>query len=209
MADFEQEFLKDVKERFARHIETNPEYIVQQMSRDDDVVKLWRCGRPGLSVCAFYICSAPHCLMVYGDMGEFMWERLPDMIPFIRSSVHSLNYFSEKVPRDIKIKEDCNELVEEWFRDIKQEHAEAGREWGDEEDEALEEIREHWGYFGDVNLFKSQLFDSKLYTDCDDMPNTEFYTFHYLWIIEGLKWFIQQLDGGHVLPYCEPAEVTS
>lgn len=205
MANFTQKFLDNAKKRFAEHIEANPEYVVQQLHRDGDVVKLWRCGKPESSTCAFWICSSVHCLMVYGDMGECMWQRLPDMIPFTRSSINSLSYFSEKVPRDVKIKTDYRELVEEWLDEVKTDRIESGAYWGDEEDDALQELREHWWYFGDVNLFKSQLFDSKLYTDCDDMPNTEFYTFHYLWIIEGLKWFIQQIDGGHVLPYQEPA----
>lgn len=205
MGDFRQEHLNDVKERFANHIANNPEYVVQQMHRDDDVVKLWRCGKPQSSTCSFYICSSIGCLMVYGDMGEFMWERCRDMIPFVRGSIHSLNYFSEKVPHGIEIKEECSELIEEWFSEIKQEWVENGSEWGSEEEDALEELRESWDTWQDVGRFMQEFFDSVFYNDCESFPNTKFYTFQYLWIIEGLKWFIEQLDGGKVLPYQEPA----
>lgn len=205
MGDFRQKHLDEVKERFAGHISKYPDFAVKQLHRDNDVVKLWRCGRPGSSNCEFYVCSSIGCLMVYGDMGEYMWQRHRDMIPFIRGSIGSLNYFSEKVPSGIEIKTGHPELVDEWFEDVKADRIEYGDDWGDNEDEALEELKEFWEYNGNVDAFLWQYADSVLNTDCEDFPKVEFYTFHYLWIIEGLKWFIQQLDGGNVLPYQEPA----
>lgn len=208
VGDFRKEFQEEVRRRFSSHIENNPEYVVQQMYRDGDVVKLWRCGKPGSSICSFYICSSVGCLMVYGDMGEYMWERHPDMIPFIRGSIHSLAYFSEKVPHGIEIKEDCSELIEEWFSEIKQDWVEYGSEWGEKEENALEELRDSWDSWEDVGRFMQDFFDSIFYNDCESFPNCRYYTFQYLWVIEGLKWFIQQLDGGHVIAYVEPATLT-
>jgi hypothetical protein len=201
MSDFKKNYLESAQRRFAEYIEKTPEYIVQQIHRDDDIVKIWRCGKPTSSTYMFYICSAPNCLMVYGDMGEYMWQRHYDMIPFIRGSVGSLDYFSEKVPNGIKIKADYRELVEEWFETVKQERIDYGSEWGEKEDEALAELRDTWNCYEDVDQFKWALQDSDLFHDYEDMPRTEFYTFHYLWTIAGLKWFIQQLDEGKVLTY--------
>jgi hypothetical protein len=207
MSEFEKKYLESAQRRFAEHIEKTPEYVVQQIHRDDDIVKLWRCGKPQSSTYMFYICSAPNCLMVYGDMGEYMWQymrqRHYDMLPFIRGAIGSLSYFSEKVPNGIKIKDDQPELVEEWFATVKQERIDYGEEWTDKKEEALSELRDTWSCNEDVTQFKWALYDSDLYNDYEDVPRTEFYTFHYLWTIEGLKWFIKQLDEGKVLPYVE------
>ena len=203
MSKFEKRFRKDAEARFASHIEKNPEYVVQQLHRDDDIVKLWRCGKPQSSTYMFYLCSAPNCLMVYGDMGEYMWQRHYDMIPFIRGSVHSLDYFSEKVPRGIKIRTDYLELVDEWFDEVKQSRIDYGEDWTEEHDEELSELKDVWNSYQDVSEFKTALYSSKLYRDYEDVPRTEFYTFQYLWIVEALKWFITQLDEGKVLPYAE------
>lgn len=155
-----------------------------------------------------YICSAPNCLMVYGDMGECMWQREYDMIPFVRGSVDSLGYFSEKAVRDCEVKIEYKELIDEWLETIKDETVLDGSEWGEEEDKALEELRDFWKCSETVEQFMWEFSTSKLCYDCDSFPTVTFYTYHYLWKIELLKWFIQQLDGGHVLPYREPAEAT-
>lgn len=206
MSEFEKKYLKSAQDRFAAHIEKTPDYVVKQMHRDGDTVQLWRCGKPNSSSYAFYICSAPHCLMVYGDMGEYMWQRHPDMIPFIRGSIGSLDYFSEKVPRDIQIKTDYRELVEEWFATVKQERIDCGYDWGEKEEQALAQLRDEWNSYEEVQQFKWALFESDLYNDYEDVPRTEYYTFHYLWTIEALKWFIKQLDEGKVIPYGEQEE---
>ena len=202
MSDFREKLLKRAQSQSANTFK-DPEFVVQQLHRDDDVVKLWRCGKPQSSVYSFYICSSLHCLMVYGDMGECMWQRHPDMIPFIRGSAKSLDYFSEKVPRNIEIKQEYNELVQEWFAEVKQEYIDRGSEWDDECQQALDDIKERYGWYEDINHFRTALYESCLYNDFEDMPSLRYYTYHYLWIVEGLKWFITELDGGKVLPYVE------
>jgi len=195
-----------VKERFADWIARTPEYVVQQIHRDGDIVKLWRCGKPQSSTCMCYVCSAPNCLMVYGDMGECMWQRHYDMIPFIRGSVHSTSYFAEKVPREINIQDEYPELVEEWFAEVKQERIDGGYDWTEEHDEELQNIRDEWENYGIVADFHKAHYESKLFRDCEDHVTTKYYSFHYLWKTELLAWFIQQLDAGKVLPYVEPEE---
>lgn len=198
MSKFKQQLQAQAIESFARNTK---DHVIKQLHGDDDVAKVWRCGKPKSSVYMFYVCSAPNCLMVYGDMGESMWMRHYDMIPFIRGSIHSLDYFSEKVPADLRdgTMTDHKELIEEWFATVKQERIELGYDWGESEENALEEIRTEYSYYEMAEDFRRAVYESNLYNDCDDMPNIRWYTHHYLWKIEGLKWFIKKLDAGEVV----------
>lgn len=197
-SDFRERFHQDVKNRFVNDVN---DHVVQQLHRDGDVVKLWRCGKPESSVYMFCVCSAPNCLIVYGDMGECMWQRHYDMIPFVRGSAESLSYFSEKVPADLhdSILEYKSELAMEWFEGIREEWIECGGEWGDEHEIALQDCQD--AFDDDRDSFRNlenAIADSIFYSDCDDMPNLRWYTHHYLWIVEGLKWFVEKLDANEV-----------
>lgn len=176
------------------------EHVVQQCHRDGDVVKLWRCGRPQSSVFMFYVCSAPHCLMTYGDMGECMWCRDPEMIPFVRGSIDSVGYFAEKVPASIVIREYKKELVTEWLDTVKDEWIEQGSGWSDEQEQALSGLRDEWSWHEDFDGFRRAIWESELYVDSECMPDLRGFTYRYLWICEGLKWFVGKLDAGEVLP---------
>lgn len=196
------EFKRSLMDRVQRSLVNNTkDHVVQQLHGDDDTVKLWRCGKPQSSTYMFYVCSAPNCLMVYGDMGECMWQRHYDMIPFVRGSVHSLDYFSEKVPADLRdgIMTDHKELIDEWLAGVKEEQIELGYEWTKEQDRALEEIRGSYSHYESPDDFRRAVYESDLYRDCDSMPAVSWYTYHYLWKIEALKWFIQKLDAGEVV----------
>jgi len=200
--DFKAQLHARAEKHFKAHVTSEVSrdtYCVTQLHGDDDTVKLWRCGKPQSSTYMFYVCSAPNCLMVYGDVGEFMWQRHYDMIPFIRGAIESLDYFSEKVPRGIEIKTEYEELVEEWALTIKEERALSGHDWDDSCDTALAEIMDAYAIYGSVHDFQSALFDSKLCTDYEDMPDLQHYTYSYLWVIEGLKWFIKELDASNVV----------
>lgn len=199
MSDYRKSFPRQVRDDFSRWIAQHPDYVVRQEHRDGDTVRLWRCGVPGSSTLMFYVCAAPHCLMVYGDMGEFMWQRHEDMIPFVRGSGRNLSYFAEKVPPGITIRNDVPELVDEWLLTIKDRWIERGGDWGDQEEDALEELQDEWNANQDSHQLMVVFSQSVLHQDCDDYPHITFYTYHYLWIVEGLQWFIQQLDGGHVV----------
>ena len=191
--DFRTRLHAQVKEAFERDIAN---HVLEQLHLDGDVARVWRCGRPKSSVYCFWVCASPHCLTVYGDMGEFMWMRHPDMIPFIRGSIESLSYFSEKSPATIKIREPYTGLIDEWFEEVKDRWIAGGSEWTDAEDDELNGIRNEYENYGDPADFRRAVYESDLCSDAEDVPNIEYYSFHYLWVIEGLKWFIKTLDAG-------------
>ena len=112
-------FREDIERRASEQFRDQAErdgFVVEQRHRDGDTVQLWRCGKQNSTPFSFWVCNAPHCLMVYGDMGDFMWQRLPDTLSWARTAIRDLHYFSENVPNTIKIREEYSELIDEWFR---------------------------------------------------------------------------------------------
>lgn len=69
---------------------------VMTVLRDDGVYRHLRFGRPGSSMMSFDIITWPGRLAYTGDMGCYVFERLPDMFQFFRGGL-SLDYWAEKV----------------------------------------------------------------------------------------------------------------
>lgn len=193
MSKYKQALHKQVRESVAKNLAN---HTIQQLHKDGEPGRLWRCANNGSSVYAFTVCAPPGWLIVYGDMGECLWKRHRDMLAFIRGSIESLDYFSEKASRDCKILDDRHELIAEWFESVEDDWREAGREWGAEQAESLESIREGYESGEGPEAFRTALYESDLYNDCEDMPDISYYTYHYLWKIEALKWFIAKIDAG-------------
>ena len=188
------------------------EHVVARIhNHENDVIKSWRCGKPKSSVYCFHVVSGPNFLYVWGDMGDYAWHRTVDMITWARTSLQSLDYFSEKLARGIVVKEDEKELLYQWSKDFKNdwnEHyndCEVGDEhiWSEEHDEEMFRILRKYDETPSRDLVIEELVYSDYFgdwfSDCENLPNFEFYTFQYLWIVEGLKWFIQKLDEGDVI----------
>lgn len=203
--DFRERLLAHAAESF---VKDTKDHVVRQLHYDGDVVRLWRCASPNSSIYSFSVEASLGWLIVYGDMGACMWSRTLDMVSFVRGSVHSLDYFSEKVPTTIAIKQHYPELIEEWFRDIKGEWIEGGNEWTEDHDAALADIRSEYEECHCKDDFNRALAHSVFYHDFESIPDTTYYTFRYLWTIEGLKWWIQRLDAGEVIKP-EPEEEES
>lgn len=201
MSDFRKQLLEQVKKSAEENLKN---HRVRQRHRDGDTVRLWRCDNNGSSVYHFSVCAPPGWLIVYGDMGECMWSREPDMINFARKSINSLGYFSEKASHDSKIYEQRGELITEFLAEYETDHL---RDYGDEmtaeQLEVLNELRYSWSKSEDIEGWLREFYESDLCNDCESMPDVKSFTYHYLWKIEALKWFLAKLDAGDVVvdPY--------
>lgn len=128
-----------------------------------------------------------------------MWSRHRDMLSFIRGSIGSLDYFSEKATKDCKIRETYTELAEEWLAE-----QESGEEWeayhgeamSDENKEKLQEIREAYERYNSVENLIQAAYESGLFDSASYLPHCQYYTYQYLWKVEALKWFIAKIDAG-------------
>lgn len=201
MSDFRKQLAEQAKKSAEENLKN---HRVRQKHRDGDTVRLWRCDNNGSSVYHFTVCAPPGWLIVYGDMGECMWSREPDMINFARKSINSLGYFSEKASRDSKIDEQRGELITEFLAEYEAEHLRSyGDEMTAEQLEVLSELRDSWDGSEDIEGWLREFYESDLCNDCESMPDVKSYTYHYLWKIEALKWFLAKLDAGDVVvdPY--------
>ncbi len=192
---FKSQLHAQVKESIVRNLAN---HTIQQLHRDGEPGRMWKCSNDGSSVYAFTVSAPPGWLIMYGDMGECMWSRTRDMLAFVRGSIVSLNYFSEKASRDCKIEEERQELAEEWLNEAEQEWLERhGEPMTDEQLEHLADIRNAYESYGDPAHLQTAIYESPLYRgDTSSVPSLRYYTYQYLWKIEALKWFVAKLDAG-------------
>lgn len=192
--DFRTRLRHQVVEDIRKHLES---HTIEQWHRDGDPGRIWKCSNNGSSIYAFTICAPPGWLIMYGDMGECMWSRTRDMLPFIRGSIGSLNYFSEKASRNCTIVETRTELAEEWLNDAEQDWLDSHGEPMDEQQLAkLQAIREAFESYNEVHDLQRAIYESGMFDSCSAIPNCQYYTYQYLWKIEALKWFMRKLDAG-------------
>jgi len=190
-------FKKDLLERVAESAKENlKSHTIVQLHSDNDPGRLWKCSNNGSSVYAFTVCAPPGWLIMYGDVGECMWSRHRDMLPFIRGSIGSLDYFSEKASKDCKIYEVRQEIAEEWLDEQESEwESYHGEPMTEEQKEKLDDIRESYRLYEDPDDLRRAAYESGMF-DCSWIPSCEYYTYQYLWKIEALKWFIAKIDAG-------------
>lgn len=171
------------------------EYVVKRVSAPSDVVQLYRCGSES-SAFSFHVCIMPDVLLVYGDMGEYIWTRPnTNMLNWAKGSINSIDYFSSKVPDNIVINEVYSGLVDEWYNGFPESYENyTGENWEDDMQEELDGIYRVFTGSGDINAFKNEFYESNFCDDGDNIPDCEYYTPQYLWVLEGLKWFFGQLE---------------
>ncbi len=186
--------IADVQQRIKNDLK---DHVVTQRHRDGDPGRFWRCAKPGTVNLAFTVYAPPGWLMITGDMGECMWSRHYDMLPFVRGSIKDLHYFSEKASKDCVIREKRTELAEEWLASQPMEWKEYHGEPMDKEQRAkLKEIRDEFEEYRSIDRLQTAIYDSQMFDSPSYIPSCEFYSFQYLWKIEALKWFIAKLDAG-------------
>lgn len=172
-------------------------HVVTQIHADGQPGRLWRCARPQSSVYSFTVCAPPGWLIVYGDMGECMWSRHRDMLPFIRGSAGSLGYFSQKVSRNCEIREKVPALAEEWLADAPKEwKASHGKAMTAEQRQVLSDIKDAYHSYEDIADLQRAIYESRMFDSPSYIPSCEYYTYQYLWTVEALKWFVAKLDAG-------------
>lgn len=148
----------------------------------------WRCKADGTWVRGFDITTTPGTIIVTGDIGELIVQRSDDMIAWARGSVHSIDYFAEKVPRSMETGEFCVEVAKEFLSELRSDL----RDTGDLDEETKDKIAELRNILdGDeVADFQTELYLSGLVDGCD-MPNLKNYTSNFLWCREAVIWFCE------------------
>ncbi|HEY1187700.1 MAG TPA: hypothetical protein VGE74_08585 [Gemmata sp.] len=152
-------------------------------------VSAWRCAKPGDCAYAFTLYSVPGRLIVCGDLGTLVLERTYDMLVWARGSIDSIDYFAEKVTREIATEEFDPDMVRAWVHETDQEVLEGEHSdkfalaWrGELRREFLDaaEEGEHEAY---RVYHESPLNDG-------DPPSWDNWKYGFLWQREAIKWFL-------------------
>jgi len=173
------------------------------VKHSDGLYRHWRCQKPGTWNMGFDIITWPGSLCYTGDMGDYLFQRTPDMVSFMRGSCMSYSYAAEKcVAHDGRLKEFREELFEVALLDRLKESEDNGGTFrvmrgercvDESVADAIDDIRRAYSEYNTQNDAMKAMYESGLW-DGADLPSCEDYTFHFLWCLHAIKWFTQQLS---------------
>lgn len=177
-----ESFLRDV----ARH--------QIEIIRDEDMHRHVRFRRPGTIVCGFDLITWPGHLCYTGDMGTYIFSRIPDMFAFFRNSEEiDPCYWGEKL---LAIDRHCGfkRYDPDTFRQRIAEaldSAEASDEVrGEVERQVLIHADEERDAMRAAYEFEHNRFRLQDFWEYDCTK----YTFHYIWCCRAIVWGIGQYD---------------
>lgn len=184
-------------EEFDRHAAKAFRNHTIRMRLDQGLFRSWRCQPfDGGWIYGFDIHTMPGMLMVTGDIGMLALERTADMLSWARGSIHSIDYFAEKVCRAIKTDEFDQKKAEVWvkqhFRELRDSFGASGAK---EERKRLVSA----GFDRDSLLFSCEnehefataVIESEIAQGCD-FPNVRNYNANFLWCRAAIKWFLDR-----------------
>lgn len=156
---------------------------------------------PGTSCYLFNIITWPGSLCIEGDMGCYVFSRLPDMFEFFRTDRGAINasYWAEKVVAQCRsdgLKEFCQasfvRLAVETYREYWR-----GREAWSDQLEGFKELRMDVLDAEDEGDMHSRLrdFSWKGFEFRDAWEWRPYrYTFRFIWCLRAIAWAIQKWD---------------
>ncbi len=171
--------------------------ITLKYSSPSGEMKQWLCKKPEESAYWFHITVWPYTLCITGDLGDLIVERSPNMIEWCRRSIDSMDYFSEKVSREIKTQEFDRDVALEnldYQHKLGKEYAKLDWDEKKKYSEQLEELQELKDLLDDdiaPDEFYRAYYESSFYGG--DMIECNNFTFHFLWCREAIKWFLNNL----------------
>lgn len=164
------------------------DHVITERSRQG-VFRSWKCAKPNSWTYGFYITTIPGTIIVTGDIGDLIVQRVYDMLPFSRRSCGDTGYFASKVPHAIPTKEFSRDLAKEWIIE----------QLKDEEDLLTPENRTLL-----KSVFKTGMIDDcgpeRLYEELypiwqgNDPPSWNDYTNNFLWCRDAIRWFVTHHD---------------
>lgn len=151
----------------------------------------WEFRRPdGSCMDAVNVATLPGRLILTGDHGTCVWTRTDEMIAWARQSIRSLDYFAEKVDREVRVKvhdpEEVDLFVWRTDGDVRAgeyDDARTGLWYGLRED--LLDARDE----------PARLYDLLMPGWCDELPDFETYTVRFLMQRRALMHFFHKLYG--------------
>lgn len=160
------------------------DHQITELSRNG-VFRSWRCGRPSSGTYRFFITTYPGVIVVTGDIGDLIVERVYDMLPWCRDAVDSTEYFAQKVPHAIPTKEFSLDVLRAWIAEMLVDEEcnllAGGRELLQEADEDAQS-----GEYGEEHFYRelADIFDGA------DPPSWQAWNSNFLWCRDAIRWFV-------------------
>jgi hypothetical protein len=184
--------------------------------KDDGVYRHLRFKRPDSNTYWFDIVTFPQTLVITGDMGGCMYQRLDDMFQFFRNDNKDKlrinpSYWGEKV---VCGKDEITEFSQDELKRVATDYIDSaldGEGWTDDEIEHLKnDISQEidWCDSNSVRMYdfmeeyeyrkeETTIWDEPdfIFTDWfESHHHAEVYTFHYIWRSYAIAWAVQQYD---------------
>lgn len=174
--------------------------------KQDGIYRHLRCRKPGAYCYGFDVATWPGYLAYTGDMGEYLFSRLPDMFEFFRSRKdlppkHRIDpgYWAEKCKAAKPDGKGIQEFSVDRFRENVLYTAKSTLDI-DEDDELPDDAKDELSLLltadneheciATIGDFGSERFR---FQDFWEHDNTEF-TFHFIWCCQALVWAIDKFD---------------
>lgn len=192
-----------IKQRFARDIETH----AMEIRHDDGLYRHIVFKRPNTVCMMFSLTTTPGRLIYAGDIGVFVFERLPDMFAFFRSDKAdrepNFGYWHQKlvaVDRDGSMQHDScrfRENLETYLSDddLTEEDRDAVREFISEVVDEFEESGPDAAYrsVSDFSLDHGPKNRRQFFQDFFEHSD-RIYTLRYEWACHAIQWGIRHYD---------------
>lgn len=161
----------------------------------------------GSSVYKFHITTWPGYLAFSGDMGSFMFSRLPDMFDFFRDDNINPGYWAEKLTAHDKHGGHMQFSEEKFAEAIKQEFSYWSFDTEEDRAKSWAALVDDWG--GILNRYDDarDAFDAAYSWKCPvtDQQFTDFweyqledYSYRFIWCCYAIQWAIQHYDASRL-----------
>lgn len=161
---------------------------VVEVRLEQGVYRDYRCATPGASNMAFSVITTPGRLIVAGDCGDLVAERVWDMFAWAPTSVHDIDYFAGKCWPCIKVKEydaQSGRDALKWWYEMKVENATPAERRKHDTISRKLMARVDEGYHELSRAF----YESDWYQG--DMPDFKTWSYEYLRVRACLMWFFR------------------
>jgi len=193
------------RESFLKDVENHEMKIL----KDDGLYRHLRFQKPQTSIYFFDIITFPDGLVYRGDMGEFYFERIEDMLCFFRHPKGKLEinigYWGEKCQaQDVRggmnefdssiWKETIKDYWEEYFED--KIYSEEAKEVWQELETIFHGDDAEWDYVSRVNNFSVSHIETR-FNLCDlweSLGSGKRATYRFVWCCYAIAWAVIQYD---------------
>lgn len=188
-------YSNDLESRVASEAPSHLVNHVIEALKMDGLYRHWRCQEPDNFNRYFEIVTWPGSICFTGDMGEYLFQRCPDMVLFMRRSALSYQYAAEKcVANDGRLRKWEEGIFRETLAEVLDGAKQELGDSGDEEDfsafnsirEKIEEIESEFSVYESEHDAIRAMYELDLW---DEIPDCKCLTYHFLWCLHAIKWF--------------------